>query len=168
MFRKLLPALLALIYLVNSCFADVSIPVEDRIQNIKGPGEGPGGYCVWCCLETIGNWKGDKRLSGLVKWYSKWPGQGATSAQVEVQLKELGVKYTLREHGGMAWLQKQVDSGVPVMVGCEWTVGRHAIVVLNVTKERVYFYDPNHPEWDWYVPRAWFEKNWYGMAVTLP
>lgn len=58
--RKFVATLLLLFVFQFSSFAQVVIDKESRIEN-RNPG-----YCVWCCLETLGNHQQIAALKGLV------------------------------------------------------------------------------------------------------
>ncbi len=58
--RKFVATFLLLLAISFPVFSQVLISEEDRVEN-RSPG-----YCVWCCLETLGRHHGIKELDNLV------------------------------------------------------------------------------------------------------
>lgn len=60
--RKVFIALLALICSTAPAFSQIKLKIEDCIENVSPDGEG---YCVWCCIETLGRHHKINSLYGL-------------------------------------------------------------------------------------------------------
>ncbi len=158
MFRVI--SVLLLFVLAFSASADVKIPIKHRVSNR------PGGYCVWASLETIGYYHKDERLYGLVSHYSRWQSIGAGSKEVKECLDSLEVPYEIRTNTSIDWLKEQVDNKIPIIVGCSWINGNHAIVIVDVTDEWVKYVDSNDIRNDNWVSREWFEWAWENSYET--
>lgn len=148
-------SILLLFVFALSAQADVKIQYEHRVKNK------PGGYCVYASIECIGNYYKEDRLYGLVDYYSKWQSIGAGSKEVIECLDSLEVPYVIQINTSINWLKEQVNNGVPIVVGCSWINGNHAIVVVDVTDDWVKYVDSNDIRNDHWVSRKWFEWAWY-------
>lgn len=120
----------------------------------------PNGYCVYASLEIIGKHYKDKRLYGLVDYYSQWPSVGAGTNEVRDCLGNLGVPYKIYENSTMEWLKEQVDNEIPIIVALKWPNGHHAVVVVDVSDTWVKYIDSNDIRKYQYVNREWFEWSW--------
>lgn len=142
-------------------YAEVNIPSKCWIPNK------PGGYCVYCAIETIGRYYKIKWLYGIVDHYSKWPSVGAGTKEVKSCLNYLEVPYEIYENTSIDWLKKQTSNGIPIVVGLKWTKGQHAIIVVDVNDEWVKYIDSNDTTKYHKVNLDWFVWAWNPQWAIL-
>ncbi len=161
---KRLVVCLLLFLLTPSTNAEVHIRIADRLPNLGK------GYCVWCCLETMGRYRHDSRLYGLVNHQvdKTWPNGGATQDDIRTYLDSLGVKYHMLWNGSLSWLKQWTDAEQPVMIWVRPSKNMdqnafHAVIAVDVSGQWIKTVDSNYVKgYMW-----WHESSWIGFAVTL-
>jgi hypothetical protein len=147
-----------LLLLPAAALAEVKIDRKHWVANVTGP-VSPGGYCVYCSLETLGRHRGDKRLHGLVAHYSRWPSLGANTADIIECLDGLGVKHDIYRGQSLATLKQYTDAGVPVAIG----LPRHMVVAVDVKDGWIKTIDSN-----WIGGHTWHHgRSWDGWMLVL-
>lgn len=135
--------------------ADVEIAKHHRVKNRAC-------CCVWACISTMGAHLGSTRYSG--------PG-GLVRRQVHRPGNDFGRRSGLHESLGRALHHEGASiSRMGQEEGDSWIVvlrigpGKHSTGEVG---ERVWYFDPNHPEDDPSVDWEWFAWAWDKWAVTL-
>lgn len=114
---------------------------------------------------------------------------GGTVEKVCQQLHELGIKYkyckefeydySLLAEGtssggtivGVMYYglteEPTVDKDYFLYAAPEYSSGYHAILVTDITADKVKFIDCNNIQKPWIISREWFDSHWDGSAVIL-
>lgn len=61
--RKFIISIFLFLFVISSAFSQIELASEDRIANTSD--DGLGGYCAWCCIETLGRYHKIDALYGL-------------------------------------------------------------------------------------------------------
>lgn len=193
--RKILAALIVLLFLPASLLAEVKIARKFCIAN-RNPG-----YCAWAVLETLGRHHGIEALHDLVESRSKrtikrwvgnryvyepgvWVDYGGhwvrescnigTDRGVIQELNNLGVKYKYQPTGVRNRdlfkyaMENDLACATAVREGA-LTRMAHAITLVHYDDKTVKFIDSNRPDKVCHTTREWFDRNWTGfILVVLP
>lgn len=162
--RRYVSSLIVWLALCNASFADCKIPKKCQVENP------PQGLCLWCCIETVGNYHKIKQTRGIVVRH--WEeGGGCTFDKATNELWDMGVAYSyLRPKLDIALVKAHTDAKYPIIVSTRKTSfhGSHAIIITNVTDTHVYFIDPNHPGILFRHALDYFVSDvWTGEAVRI-
>ncbi len=164
---------------------EIRIDPANRVGNRNDEG-----VCWWCCVEMAGKQYGITPLESMVSQVVKNNGPGfhggATQESIDFWLHRTGVTADFRLEGSKD--QKFVvdtlcDRHLPVVTSNYWRGGgTHAILVTEITKQKLDFVDadgvrqhdyrvtyinPNYPEdvqqrtWTWWYP------SWTGRAYVF-
>jgi hypothetical protein len=145
------------VILVNSCRADVDIPMECRVHN------GTGSQCVWSSLETLARYWEIPELYDLTERYGGTAGpQNACSV-----LHRRSVPHATHhpgQPGRMEFIQACVDYGY----GCAIGIGNHMCVLVGLDKESARIISNNNRTKEIQtVPRQEFDRIFDGWAVCI-
>lgn len=158
-------SLAALLLLPALASAEVNIAKKNRSEN-----EYPG-ICVWKSLETCGKHLGIPATTELVNEHrGEQDGTTFDNADKELTRKKIKHEYRGWWTSSVAWLKEQTDTGYPVVIefSKDSYLGAHAVTVVDVTDEHVYFVDSNDPQVGWFrYSRKDFRASWTGRAIVI-
>lgn len=171
----------------------ISLSFSSEIDNkIRVPNKEPG-WCMWCCLQTLGVKYNIPKLKTIMTDIEEKdkdqilmldedrfvyrPKSAAYPDTIKRKLVKLRVKHKIQDFGNhdteLIKYAMQKDLGCVVVMNSEGLIscfkkpGKHAVMVIDFTDEIVEFADPNVVQVNYLASRDWFDKYFEGFIVVV-